>query len=250
MRKIFLWALIFSFLASTTPLPAQTPQAPPPAKAPLPTVAVLPFDIGLGIDPGTRKALTDKLETALLRTHKWHIINQAEMEKVLRQHNFNLSGNTSDENAVKAGQILQAQKIITGTVTLLNSTYIVTIRVTDVETGTEENAVTEICAECKIESLLNLVEEMAFKLSGVGVGVAQPSGETTAAVQQPAQPPKTAAAASKKPWYKKKWVWALVIVAVGGGVAAAAGGSGGGGGGGGKTPTTGSATVTGTPTFP
>jgi|GEM_PF-2680183 len=163
MKKVLVWCLIFSFFITTTPLPAQTPPAP---EAPKPTVAILPFDVGPGIDPGARMALTEELQNNLFETGAWKLINQAEMDKILRQHNFNLSGCTSSECAVKVGEILQVQKIFTGAVTLLGSTYSVTIRLTDVETGTVERIVSEKCPNCKIDELFKLVNRLAYDISG------------------------------------------------------------------------------------
>lgn len=178
MRKPFLWLLIISFLASTLPLPAQTPQAPTPAKAPLPTVAVLPFDIGPGVDPNARMMLTDELQTTLFKSGKWNLINEAERDKVLRQHSFNQSGCTSSECAVQAGRILQVQKIITGSVNYYGGIFKITIKLTDVETESVERIVDDNCRECKPEDLLQVVQRLAFQLSGGGPEVVLPQGVT------------------------------------------------------------------------
>lgn len=166
MRKAILWVTIITFITSVIPLPAQTVSSTPASNASLPAVAVLPLDIGAGVDPNARVTLTEELQNALFKTGKLNLQNQAEMDKVLRQHNFNLSGCTTSECAVKVGQILQVQKIITGSVTLLGSTYTVTIKLTDVETGTVENMVNDKCQGCKIDDLLKIVQQLAIKLIG------------------------------------------------------------------------------------
>jgi curli biogenesis system outer membrane secretion channel CsgG len=75
------------------------------------------------------------LRSELVKTRAFNVIERKNMEKVLAEHAFQQTGCTTDECAVKLGRMLNVQRLIVGSFGKLLSSYLVTVRVVDVETG-------------------------------------------------------------------------------------------------------------------
>ena len=65
----------------------------------------------------------------------YRIIERGQMLQILAEQDFQLSGCTSDECAVKLGQLLGAQLILVGSIGKVSDIVAMDIRVVDVETG-------------------------------------------------------------------------------------------------------------------
>ncbi len=109
------------------------------------TLAILDL-VPNGISQVEAIGLSDKLRIHISRLIKspeyikskgkeWYtVVERAQMEKILDQYNVQ-NACVSDSCAVEFGKILQVDRIIIGTTSLIGKTYSVTSRIVDVETA-------------------------------------------------------------------------------------------------------------------
>ncbi len=128
------------------------------------SIAVLNFE-GTGISVSEAISLTDRFRTDLVRTNMVTVVERGQMENILKEQDFQLSGCTSEECAVEVGQLLGVTSMVAGTIGKLGSTYIIDIRMIDVESG-------KITLSLKkdyrgeIDGLLPIITELAAELVG------------------------------------------------------------------------------------
>jgi len=146
------------------------------------TAAVKDLEAKEGVSASVAASLSDYLRVQLINTQKFDIVTRENMEDLLKEQSLQLSGCTSNECIVQMGQLLGVRKMFAGVVTKIGNTYVVTLKIIDVESGKIEKAETEECAECKEEALLVSMRNIANKIAGLSV---QP-GAVPQAVQ-PAQ---------------------------------------------------------------
>ncbi|NLW47040.1 MAG: hypothetical protein GXY86_06855 [Firmicutes bacterium] len=86
-------------------------------------IAVLPFDDGSikdrwwDNDWDVGKGISDELVTELLKTNKFRLIEREQIDKVLNEQNFGMSGRVDTGSAAKIGKILGVQYLVMGRVT-------------------------------------------------------------------------------------------------------------------------------------
>ena len=98
------------------------------------TVAVLDFE-GKNISQSSAEAVTDLLRTELFNTGHFKVIERQRIQKIIEEQKFQMMGFTDASQAVEIGRILNVQKIMIGTVTLLGNTHLINTRMVDVQTG-------------------------------------------------------------------------------------------------------------------
>ncbi len=80
--------------------------------------------------------LTDKFRSEIIKTRKFNVMERERMNDILKEQGFQLSGVCStDECATKAGHIIGVSKMIAGSIGKLGSSYLVTLRMIDIESG-------------------------------------------------------------------------------------------------------------------
>jgi TolB-like protein len=126
-----------------------------------PTVAVIHFNsFALG-RTDTRElgsALLDMVTTELGKKPVVRIVDRAQVEDLLTKQKLLVSGRVDDKDAVRAGQLLGAQYIVTGGVVMDKTDARLDIRLVDVETGLTVRTFKE---RGKQDALLDLVEVLA-----------------------------------------------------------------------------------------
>ncbi|MCD6310123.1 MAG: hypothetical protein J7M18_05375 [Candidatus Eremiobacteraeota bacterium] len=70
-----------------------------------------------GVDHRVGDVLSEMVITALVKTGKYIVLERSEIHKVLREQDLGSSGAVTAETAVKAGKLLGAQVVVTGTIT-------------------------------------------------------------------------------------------------------------------------------------
>ena len=186
LQKIIV-SLFFSSLvvAAQVNLAAASSSAQTSSSKPL-KVAVLDFR-GDGIKPDEALALTDRFRADLVRSERFTILERSQMDAILKEQGFQQSGATcsNDECAVKMGQMLGVDKLVTGSIGKLGKAFMVNARLVDVQTGKIDKAASEDC-NCDIEDLIPLVTRLAKALAEQ-VG-APPKSAPTAAQSAPSNP--------------------------------------------------------------
>jgi len=129
--------------------------------------AVMDLQVGEGISQSVCSTLSDYLRAQLFNTQKFAIVTRENMEQILKEQQFQLSGCTSNECVVQAGQLLGVSKIFTGSLGKVGTTYVITLKLINVESGKAERVETEKCAQCKEETLLISMENIANKIAKI-----------------------------------------------------------------------------------
>jgi len=122
---------IFTFLAfgsSWTPLLAQ--QKEPPKL----TLGVIPLK-ATGVKDYEALSLSNRLHSELVNTKQFRVVETERINEVLHEIGFQQYGFCTDEEcAAKVGSVLGAQWMVTGAVGRIGETYLVDVRMIDVNT--------------------------------------------------------------------------------------------------------------------
>lgn len=128
------------------------------------TVAVLDLDPE-GVSNPEAAYLTRRIRHELVQTGTYIVLERSTMEEILTEQAFQMSGCTSSECAVEAGQLLGVEKMIAGSVGKIGSMYTIFLRLIDVETGEIEISATadsyggveEVAAQTTREAVARLL---------------------------------------------------------------------------------------------
>ncbi len=150
-------ALTLAIIGSSGALRAQDRQ--------LESVAVLDLE-GRGISAIEASTLTDRMRTELVKTGAVIVVERGQMQTIMSEQDFQLTGCTSDECAVQIGQILGVTQMYTGSIGKIGSTYTVDVRVIDVETGTIFNSLSRDYRG-EVDGLLREIERLSWDLVGL-----------------------------------------------------------------------------------
>jgi serine/threonine protein kinase/TolB-like protein len=118
------------------PAPAAATAAQPATASPevYPT-AVFPFDERGGGLGGYGAKISDFLNASLAAKPELYVVDRADLRKILDEQEINLSGLAKPEERVKVGQLTGARLLISGSVTELDKTLLLTARITGTENG-------------------------------------------------------------------------------------------------------------------
>jgi hypothetical protein len=91
-------------------------------------------------------------------------LERAELEKVLGEHELNLSGNVSTESAIKVGQLTGAKVLVTGRVFRADSELVIVAKVIGTETSRVYGDMVNAPAQAP---LIDLSRQLAKKIAGI-----------------------------------------------------------------------------------
>lgn len=155
MRAVYPVSLIFCLILSTH-ICAQSGKM---------QIAVVELQAA-GISRTEAQTFTDRLRSELVKTGQFTILERTEMEEILKEQGFQLTGCTSAECAVEVGKLLNVRQICAGNVGKVGGVYSISIRLIDVESGKIIKSVTEDC-HCPIERVLMVsLKNVALKVIG------------------------------------------------------------------------------------
>ena len=104
------------------------------AESGLPVVAVA--DLGAeGVSRSDAAVASDWLRNELVATGKLTVVERSRMEQVLTEQALQRTGCTREDCAVKLGRLLNVRRMVVGSFGKLLGSYVVTVRVVDVESG-------------------------------------------------------------------------------------------------------------------
>jgi len=156
-------------------------------------VAIFDFEVR-DKDKDISRPLADKVIHVFSESNKYEVIDRGNMNKILEEQKFQMSGCVAQECKVEAGQILGVGKIVNGSVGVVGKVYYLTLQLIDVKTGKVELSAEDEC-RCELEELLGSTRRLAKKLLGEKVDqpVAIVQKPATAAIAPPASPAKETA---------------------------------------------------------
>ena len=103
------------------------------------SIAVLDFE-ALMIQDDEAKALTNRTRTELVKTGIYQVVERGQMDEILKEQGFQLSGCTSEACVVEAGQLLGVEKMLAGSVSKVGDIYSIELRLIDVGSGKIEKS--------------------------------------------------------------------------------------------------------------
>lgn len=122
-----------------------------------------------GNDKTILRPLSDSIRQELVKSGKYNVIDRSNMDKILKEQAFQLTGCISGKCMVEVGQLLGVGKIITGSVSLVGKTYYLSLSLVNVETGKVENMSEDKC-RCEVDDLIESSKRLAKKLMGEEMG--------------------------------------------------------------------------------
>ena len=134
-------------------------------------------DNGVGTD--VTHAIADQLANRLASNPAVRLVERRRISTLLKEQQFQHSGRTETDGAVRMARILNVQKVIMGAVAKLGTTMTITAQLVDVESAQIDGVREMQCQACSLEDLPEAIAEMSETL------VAPP--EDT--VSYPAEPP-------------------------------------------------------------
>jgi TolB-like protein len=144
------------------------------------TIAVLELQ-AKGISKVEASVLTDRLRSELVNAGEYVVVDRKNMEQILKEHRFQLSGCTSNQCAIEVGKILGVQHMLTGSIGKLGEIYTVQLQILDVESSEIVQSATydqegdlELLLQEGIQTALSRVlgvEKAVEKISSIGTGI-------------------------------------------------------------------------------
>ncbi len=113
---------------------AEPPVTPVADDVNMPTLAIVDFE-GIGVSAQEARVLTNRLGTQMVQIGRYQVIERGQMEQILQEQDFQLTGCISNECAVEIGQLIGAQQMLAGSFGKLGTAYTIDMRIIDVETG-------------------------------------------------------------------------------------------------------------------
>jgi TolB-like protein len=153
-QLLFSAALLLTFAVSSF---AQIPFAKP-------HIAVLDLD-ARDIDASKAATLTDQFRGYLVSLDAFVVLERRRMKEILQEQGFQQTGCTVEECAVRAGQMLNVQKMVAGGIGKVGRTYAINISMVDVESGRIEKSITRKYGG-EIEGLLEILRDIAHEMVG------------------------------------------------------------------------------------
>ena len=174
---------------------------------------------GRGISALEAATLTDRMRSELVKTGAVTVVERGQMQQILSEQDFQMTGCTSDECAVEIGQMLGVTKMVAGSIGKIGSTFTVDLRIIQVGTGAIENTMTRDYRG-EIDGLIAEIEHISWELVGlvhpdelIEQLRAEPTGRRPEEVATPE--PRPGARPEKK--RGRGLLWLVAIAAAGGG---------------------------------
>jgi hypothetical protein len=129
-----------------------------------PHIAILNLE-GREIFESEAATLTDQLRGHLVNLGTFIVLDRHKMEDILKEQGFQQSGCTLTECAVRAGRLLNVQKMVAGSIGKIGKTYAVNILMIDVESGRIEKSFNRNSGG-EIDGLLQILHDIARDFAG------------------------------------------------------------------------------------
>jgi hypothetical protein len=153
-----------------------------------PKVAVLDAIIPQNMDPSVIIPTTEKIIERLVVSGRFTVLDRSNIESVLKEREFQVSGMVSDQDVVTAGKYLGADFVVVAKVQKVSDTYFISAKMIAIKTGVIANQ-TSAQGEGKLSTLIDLAGEVGDVLSG-GAVMAQSAAGGSKDISKPEAPPK------------------------------------------------------------
>lgn len=100
-----------------------------------PSMAILDFEPKNGITPEIADYLTEKASIEIFKTKQFRVLEREAIKRIIQEQNLELSGMTAQSSATRVGELISADKLLLGSVGLINRRFVLSVRMVNVETG-------------------------------------------------------------------------------------------------------------------
>jgi len=146
-------------------------------------VALAVLDLSAnGVATQEADALSERFRTEMLASKKYLVVERKQMQSILQEQGFQQTGCTKADCAVEAGQLIGVDVLLTGSVTVVQGMYFLSVRLLDVESG----AVLRAADDMKSPDLKNAMDGGVKRVVAILLGDAPPptltssdNGDTT-----------------------------------------------------------------------
>ena len=128
------------------------------------TLAIMDLD-ALGVDKNVGRTVAEMLRNQIVGADV-KVVAGDRMQEIIRAQNFSISDRTDARTAIALGRIVNANKIVFGSVSALGSSYTVNVQLVDVQTAEIRGIKEVLCQRCSIEDLPDVVFELKALLIG------------------------------------------------------------------------------------
>ena len=115
-------------------------------------VGILDFT-GEDVESKILKACFQRLETSLIDSDQFIVIEKSQSDEILKEQKIQSSGICDDECVVEIGMLLGADHLMLGHIINLTDIYQIDIKIINVEKGNVTNKVTKVIEGNKIDLL-------------------------------------------------------------------------------------------------
>ena len=129
MRKEFLRYIIIQVIIILFIIPA--------AAAEKMQVAVLDLKAD-GVPVKTARTVSNIIRSELVDAGKFTVVERTQMDVILKEQGFQMTGCTDNECAIQIGKMISASKMLVGEVSPIGRSIIITVRIVDVERGVSQ----------------------------------------------------------------------------------------------------------------
>ena len=163
-------ALLVLILCSTNPVdvwgePTAAPAAKPPPKL---TVAILDFSANVPGNPELGQQAGETLMATLSGANGFTLVDRPSLARTLQEHELNLTGVVSPEQATKIGKLVGARILVTGKVFVLDKQIFITAKLIGTETSLVDGVIVKGEKDADLGGLLmQLSEKLAKRLPEV-----------------------------------------------------------------------------------
>lgn len=103
--------------------------------------------------------LSDFIRSSFISIGTFEVISREELNKILKEYEFQLSGLTDESTAIRLGKMFNAEHAIIGTIGIFGKTYIINIKLLNIETG-EYLKAESIQSDSKENILKQIIEKI------------------------------------------------------------------------------------------
>ena len=168
VARIF-WLLLLSVAVRAISAQAQgkdaPANAPPKAATPKVTVAVLDFAANLPGNPELGPQVAETLTATLSAEIGFTLVDRSSLARTLQEHELNLTGLVSADQATKVGKLVGAKILVTGKVFTLDKQTFITAKVMGTETSLVDGILVKGEKDADLGALvIQLAEKLAKRL--------------------------------------------------------------------------------------
>ena len=153
-------------------------------------LAVFDLDVVGKVDHDISRPLSDSVRGEIVRSGRYKVMDRANMDRILKEQAFQMSGTVQKDKMVEAGQMLGVGKIVIGSIGIVGRTYMISLSLVNIESGETERVEEDTC-KCELDELIESVKRATSKLMTGGPApayVASPETPSPPVTITPAAP--------------------------------------------------------------